>query len=702
MPLTVPTAGSIAGRAPRIEVAQPQGAAVIAEFGQRMAEVGQRWQDEQRQRQGQRAQLDITRDLGLARQEVEQIGDPAQIGAAWDARVQAIREQYITPGMDPKLSEALDLSLRELSDRHSLALGNRVIGLQQSQREADWVNLQQGIVAEAATADPTTFGALIDFGKAAIDDRVASGGLDPATAAQQKIALEQDVYGARAGALLQSDPKALLAQIDAKEWDVMGDALPGLRQQAARAVAEIEAVGAKEAAKAAEEQAKLIGDRLKEIVAIAGKGGAAIDESLMADPQVQANPEYARAAAAIALRDEKPGIRAMTVAELDAEILREKNRPVAAEWQLERLQVLEQWRDEAARKSATDPVSYLRDSGLKVPDLPPLDPADPAPFAQGLSARLATDAAARKQGYAQAPAVFDAEELATYKAAADPKADPAQRLALARAFASQGATESRYLAGKVIGADPVFTRATTLIGTLGDLPLAEEMLRGQARMKAGTVNMPTGPDQVRVFDEVTGGVFDRSPALKAEIMAAAEALYADGAATVQAGDGTKWADNGDAIEAYTAALQRVIGGRKDKDGQYTIGGLQPFNGGLTYLPPGVAMRDLEATWDSLNLQLDISSSFDQQPGGAQVRLAGTPFAAASIVPGALPDLGPEPGDILYDLQLRPVLTRDGQPTDVYELTYQHNGATVVVPQANDPDGRAYRFKLPALIREARK
>lgn len=702
MALTVPTAGSVAGRAAVVRLDAPDTGAVVAQFGAKMAEIGQQWQAEDRQRTAARAQLDITRDLGLARQEVEQIGDPAQIGTAWDAQVAAIREKYVTPDMDPQVRDQLDLTMRELGDRHGLALGNRVITLRQSQQQADWMGMQQQIAAEAVTADPETFQALLELGNAAIDQRVASGALDPATAAGEKLALERQVYGGRADALLQNDPQALLDGIAAGQWNVLGDGLAQVKTAAERAVAERAARATKDAEAAAKEQEAAIGKRLDEITAIVGKGGVAVDEAFLNDPAVKANPKYGEAAAAIALRNETPGIRTMTVAELDRQIATEKAKPRGFQYEMERLAVLESWRAEAEKKAATDPVGYMRDIGLTVPPLPDFDPANPQAYAQALAARVAREPVVQQQGYAAkgVQAIWSAAELAQVKAAADPKADPETRLALARSFAVQGEAAADRLASAV-GADPVFRRATRIMGTLGDEGLASELMRGQARIQSKTVVMPTGPDQTRTFDAITGGAFDGNPAAKAELMAAAEALYADRAATIDAGDGTAWADNSAAVDAYTEAVQRVTGARQDDTGSYTIGGLQEFNGATTYLPPGVSVDALTTGWDNITRKLDVPQGYDADPAAANItRLQGSAFAAASLVPGAVPDLGSDPADILSEVQLRPVLTKDGRTTDVYELTYSINGRTITVPQAGASDGRAYRFKLPTLLREA--
>lgn len=724
MTLTVPTAGSVAGRAPQLRVEAPETAGIVAAFGQRMADVGNQWKQEQRQRQTTQTLLDATREFGVARQEVEQIGDPAAIGPAWDTRRAAIAQKYITPDMDPEVANALRLSMQELGDRHSLALGNRVIGLRQSQQQADWLTTRQTIAAEAVNADPETLGAYLELGQAAIDTRAQQGVITPEQAAQEKIALQQEVYGNRADALLQTDPQGMLDQIKAGQWNMLGDGLAARKQTAERAVAEQAARAAKDAETAAKAQTDAIGKRIDEMIRIVGKGGTPIDLKETSNPLVQQHPKYPELAAALSLQSEEPGIRTMTVAELDRQIAAEKGKPVAAEYQMERLAVLEGWRAEAVTKSATDPVGYVRDIGLSVPELPPLDPADPGAFAQGLSARLSFDAATRQnRPEIKSPAVFAGPELAAIKEAADPKAAPETRLAVARSFAAQGEKNAAYLAS-VVGADPVLRRATVLLGSIGDQELATEMLRGAARIETKTVQMPSTAEQVRVFDEIAAGVFDANPAAKAELMAAAAALYADKAVPVETGASAGVFNDSAAVDAYTAAVQRVLGGRQDTNGSYSIGGVQEFNGAKVVLPPGVPVEAVNTAWDNIEQQLagyrytsrkeafgtTEDPVFAQRYGGPDAKVwvedpQANPlraFAGASIYPGDLPNLGPNAADMLYDYQPRPVMTPDGRMSDVYELTYQRNGMTEVVRVTGSPNGRAFRFKLSDLIRGAQQ
>lgn len=723
MSLTVPTAGSIAGRSASIRVEAPDTGGVLAQFGNALAQKAGQWKQEQLGRQSRQTQLDITRDLGQARQEIEAtVADPAQIGPTWEARVAEIRQRYITPDTDPALAEDLGITFQELNDRHALALGNRVIGLTQSQREAEWVETRQRISAEAVNADPTTFQAYVEFGEAAIDQRLAQAIITPEQAATEKVALRQEVFGARADALIATNPAAFLEAAEGGEWNMLGDAL-GARQKAAeKAVAEAAALAEKNAATAAQERNDAIGKRLTAMRDLFSDGRLVVDEAELNNPEVQAHPEYAATRAALDLRDEQPGIRTMTVAQLDQLIAAEEKRPIAAEYEGERLKVLRKWRDEAAVRQETDTVNWATQAGMAVPELPEFDPANPEGFVTGLSRRLSFDQTMRGQGYTRGQAVFSNDELTDIKAAIDPKADAETRLAMARVFTTMGDEAARYLGGPVLQADPAFVRATELLSLTGSDTVAREILRGQQRIESKTVNMPSQKDIVATFDEITRGAFDDNVALKSRLIEAARAAYADGAAGIDP-DGeasvVPFMDDTQAVEAFGAAVQRVLGAVPDRNGDLAIGGLQEIGGKPVLLPPGVAADDVEVAFDAVRDQLRGLWTLDtlppevrNAPTSGMVRTLPAPppmtdeqrFALlrAASVNGSIPELGADPVARMDTVTLRPVFARNGRQTDAYELVYMNNGVPTKVRQAGDPDGRPWRFSLNDLIRGANR
>lgn len=711
MSITVPRAGVIGGRSADVRVATPDVGDAIAQLGQRIQQKQQAMQAQTRELAVRRTQLDMTRELGQARLEVEQLNDPGAIDAEWGTRSAAVREKYLGPDengqprLDPEAQAALDLAFTGLNDRHMLDLGQKAISLQQSQANASWIGMQAQIAADAVTADPASLEAYFEMADDAIAARLASGTITPEEAAKEHLAFRQGVYEGRAREQIATDPDAFMAAAEAGEYDALGDGLGTFRTSAQQQIARRQA----EAAKAAEVQAKerdaAIDRRLTEMTGLMSDGFAVEDELALNSPEVQARPGYAAARAAQSLRDELPGIRQMTVAELDAQIAAETARPVAHKYQTERLAVLKGWRSEAAKAMETDFVGHAQKARLAVPELPAFDPATPDDFAAGLVRRLDFDSYAREQGYTRSQAIFSQAERDRLKPVLDPKAPAPAKLALAQSMVAASGGRVQPLA-KAAGADPVFSRAATVLAQTGNAGLAEEILQGQQKAALGTVNLPTAPQMTTIFNQLAGGAFDGSPSMKAELMEAARALYAASAEGV-APDGRDSAipfmDDDDAVNLFSASVQRVLGASADRSGDMTVGGLQEVNGAPTWLPPGIGVADVESAWEGLSNQLrgkvkmelygSPTYGFDSsQPEPDRLRA----FRAASI-DGSLPDLGADAARRLDTLTLQ----RVGE-TEVYELRYSHNGRSYTVPKAGDPAGRAFRFSLPDLLTEARK
>ncbi|WP_101339726.1 hypothetical protein [Cereibacter azotoformans] len=700
MSLTVPKAGTIAGRSASVRIEAPQTGQALSQLGERMLQKGIEIRREQLQRQGQQIQLDMTRDLGQARQQIEQTSDPDSMGPAWDRAVADVKSRYITDDIDPNLRQGLELSLQELGDRHALAIGNRSIGLRQSQREADWVTTRARITTEAATADPDTLSAYLEQADGRIQQRLAAGIITPEDAAKERLALRSDVASARATRQISDDPAAFLAAADAGEYDALGGETLASRRAVAQAEIDRRTAAAQKTAEiATRERTAAISKRLKEMTDLMLQGNAVTDEAFLADPEVQANADFGAAAAAQQLRNELPSIRQMTVPQLDAQIALEEKRPKTYKYQVERLQVLRQWRDSAAERWNSQPVETARKAGLPVGRVPEFDPADPAPFEAAMRSRLALDGAVTQEGYTRAAAIVDADEAAQLKTVVDPKAPVEPKVALARSIwnVTSGAGLPRVTAA--IGADPVFRRAVRTIGQTGSDGLATEILTGQQRQKLGTVNMPTAGNMRTVFDQVTQGAFDASPAQKAELLEAAGALYANSAPeTLDGADSAlSFLDDDDAVERFTTAVQRVAGATPDQNGRMTIGGVQEIRDAYVSLPPGVGADDVESALGDLDRHLRGQRRTEQgwdSSGGAAAPDLLRAFRAASG-DGSVPALGQNPRARFQTLQLR----RVGE-SEIYEFVYSQNGRTYAVPADGDPAGRAWRFRLPDLIREA--
>ena len=727
MSLTVPTSGDIGGRSASVQIATPDTGAVISEFGNKMAELGTKLKAQQQGYDTQRGVLAITKDMAQVRLDTEQLADPAQLGPTLDDGTAAIRAKYITADTPPEVAQAFDLAILDLQGRHGMALAEKSVNLTRSKREADWINTRADITTTAVTSDLETFGALLEYGEGLIDRRVAEGLTDPASGATEKLALRKEVYSGRANALIEADPQAFLTGVDAGDWTELGDDLAPRKLAAEKELARREAEGIKATEVAAKAQSAALKKRLGEMTKITKAGGRAVDETYLNSPEVQAaiqtDPElqtaYGEVRAANALRDELPGLRQMTPAQLDAQIVKEKaklNAGVTDEYQLERLKVLTAWRDSSAAKWANDKVNTAVEVGLTVPELPTLDSADPAAFAAGLSDRLGFDAAMKSYGPGQG--IFAPVELSSLKAVVDPKADTAPKLALATAIASAAAQNPEAVTG-LLGADPSFNRAVKIITTTGDTGLAEEILRGQQKDKLGTVELPTGPKFTAAFDEATAGAFEGNTTLKSEIQATARAIYADAAfgmdpAQVDA-------------DLMTRSIQRASGATVDTAGEYTVGGVQQINDAFVVLPSGIAAADVESTFESLagTMLGDSHAVSDVTLGDvAALGLRATPFnlgldlvtpdkpdintsalvdptnpnsgrmraLMSASVDGSAPELGKDPQGRLGMAQL----VRVGE-SDQYELFMRVDGRSHPIARAGDPKRRAWRFRLPDLI-----
>ena len=307
----------------------------------------------------------------------------------------------------------------------------------------------------------------------------------------------------------------------------------------------------------------------------------------------------------------------------------------------------------------------------------------------------------REKGYSEQSAVFTKDDKASLKAILAPGADAAPKVALLGAIL-EGSDGNPTEVMAALETDPVTRRAARVLAVTRDPGLTEAILRGSQKLDGKTVVPPSRKEQILAFDAMTGGVFDDAPALKAELMEATLALYADGAAGIDGETAATegWIADGAAYTLYQQSVQRLLGAQADRNGALTVGGLQEVNGGLTVLPVGLPVQVVEETWTSLSRSLSgrTGSRTDRDAGddrkAAISSTAMAVFARASI-DGGLPDLGSDPGGRFSTLTLQ----RVGE-SDVYELVREQNGRMIPVPVVGTD--YAYRFRLKDLIRGARQ
>lgn len=716
MTLTVPRAGVSAGRAPTLQVEENQTAGVVAEFGARIGQAGERILGDALDRQATRLQIDMTRALGEARLELEQEQDPDAIDAGWQSRSAELRKQFVegdgTAPVHPRLRERVGLAFDELANRHALALGGRAVEARQNQRRAQWLEYSTEVLAQSRTADPNTRQALLDQATRKVDEDLAAGHITPFEAAERKITLRDEAARTAARGLVDDNPQDFLARVEAGEFaDMEADALEAYRVRAQGNIQQAEAQAARDAEAAEADRQKQIGDQLDLISDIAGKGGiTAAETDFLASPDARNHPDYTRAMAAVQLRDEIPQLATMAPPELEALLRDERAKPRTARYQMERVAVLERLLDETRAGWSGDGVTYAAEKGFRVPELPAWDPSQPAGFEAGLRDRLGFASRAIAEGYTDRPPILSDTEIAQLRDAASVTADPSARAALARSL--WRATGGRLApVASLIEADPVFAHAAGLIGQTGSDTVAREMFRGQQKIAAGTVNVPSAADQNAVLFDVTGGILSDDPAL-GQIKQAAIALYADAAAGLdpeQVREAGRWIENSDARAIFERSVQRALGATPDGSGRLRIGGVQELatdrgNFGTVILPPGVhvnaAGQALDRTLRSLagvTTAADGTALFPDPEGlfsgrampPLESRLA---ILSAASLSGAAPDLGDDP--VLAFSNTRLVLVGD----DSYSLMFQRDdgGEDLVLQE----DGRPYRFSLRRLIREA--
>ncbi len=697
MTLTVPRAGIGAGRAPGIELDTDQTGAVVADFGARLAQTGERILGEALDRQATRLRIDMTRALGEARLEFEQMNDPDRIDAEWPERVRAMRSRFLA-GEDgrpvhPRLQERVGLAFDELANRHGLALGERAIAARRNQREANWIAYSSEVLTQSRTVDRDTRETLLEQAVAQVNDDLAAGHITPVEAVSRKLELRENAARTAALQMVDADPQGFLDATDGGQFDDLppddveryrGRAQTNIERQAKAAQDDAE-----EAQKARDRE---IGDRLDLISDIAGKDLVTAGETdFLASPGARAHPKWPEAMAAVRLRDEIPDLATLTPEEIRAELDKARAEPKTAEFQAGRVAVLERLLGETEKGWAGDGVSYAAERGFRVPELPAFDPGNPAGFERGLRDRLSFAARAVAEGYTETPPILSEAERKALGEMVQPDADPAQRAALARSI--WRATDGR--AGPVvrsIGGDEVFAHAAGLIGATGSTAMAERIFAGQQKIANKTVNLPSHRDQVIVFDELTEGLFEGQPGVKAQVMAVAQALYADGAAGIDPDEltGGRFRD-GDAREIFERSVQLALGAAPDADGNLTVGGLQELSTGLTELPPGVARRTADAAIDKVERQLRGATWDGRVENWTFTDPDADRFRAlkAASRSGAAPDLGDTPYERWAEVRMVPI------GNDLYKLTWDAgNGLVFDIP---DDTGARFEFSLRKLI-----
>lgn len=704
MTLTVPRAGVIGGAAAQLRpVPAPQFGEAAAQLGGAIKQLGDTIEAERLDREAQRLQLDITRDLGKARLEFEQMTDPDQIDAAWPERMAAIRAHYFDgtredgrPRVDPKLRGRMDLAFTELADRHAYSLASNAIALRHSQREATWIDYSREVTTQAATADPATRETLIAQADGQIDSLLAAGTITPEEAARRKQALRGEVTAASAITLIDTDPVGFLEAADAGEFAELGaEGLARARVQATGELARREAAAAAQLEKDQQLQARRVNDELDQLITLTQGGRRAQQLAMLANPTVRAvaDPEkLAEADAMAALLEETPTLAEMTLPQLDAQIAAERERSLSRDYEARRMTILEDLRDAKAEAIRTDIVAAGQSAGAIGAPIE-FDPADELAFRGALRTRRdETDLFARREGQAAPPVPLTEAERETLRERAKVTTDPAERAVLARSVAA----ELGDAGVRQISDDPVFAHMAGFLAAGGNERLAQRAFRGQQVLDAQNIVLPPLKDRLDPQFEEMADLLDRLPGgeyAKAGIRATADAFYAEanrGIAGGRSGGGV----TGDLDpDAYRQALHEAMGGTGPVDDDTARGGVQEVRGALTILPRGIGAGQVEDAFDRLGMAATVAQDEMGRPVDLSAFDAATldrQLSAASRN-GKAPRINGQPID---ERTLRR-LTLQAVGDDAYVLVYPDTGEAVL-----DEDGQELQLSLTRLLRVA--
>lgn len=701
--LTVPRAPNIVGRTATEQFEPPQTGAMVADFGNRMLQFGTVLETDRLDRQMSRLRVDMTKDLGDLRLQVEEIGDPEAAGAAWDQGIAQLRQTYQTgtddrgrPRIDKKNVENFGLAFDDLSNTHALALGGRFLALRQSQRAATYYEYSTVAGNQAAKADPATREKLYADFDEETDRQVAAGTMDPEKAAKTKLEFRQRTENAAAIELQAADPEGLVEALDGGEFANLDPETRARYGVSAQAEVDRRAVAEQKAAEAgAKEAAAQVDKDLGKLIDLSDHGGAiAVDQAFLARPDVQASPRYPEAQAALALRQEVPDLAFKTPAELDVLIATEKKRPITEPWDEKRLTVLEAQRARAADGWRTDGIAYARKSGLPVPALPTFDPANPDAFADAIAARVTFGQGLKADGYTTDTLILDQDEQATIAKTLAGLTDPAAKAALAGALTG-AVLERKGNPGQIaaLAADPVLSWVGGMQARGAGSPgLAAEILSGQQAMEAKNLILPPVADRISPTFEQLGTVFADIPGgerLQAGVTAAADALYA---ARIRRIDPTGAIDE----DLYRQALHEVQGGTGTVGSANARGGLQEVNGRLTLLDPGMRPEDFDGPIMAMRAQMQYETNGMTMPAEVKASQKWPASSEAALQSasksGGLPSINGEPltADDLSGVSFVAV------GPDKYVLVLDIGNG---VQATDSTTGEPYVFSLKRLMRE---
>jgi hypothetical protein len=335
--------------------------------------------------------------------------------------------------------------------------------------------------------------------------------------------------------------------------------------------------------------------RLADVAALAGAGRQVDGEAeLMADPAMQALPEYAAAAAAIELRNSLPDFAALTPAEQAAQITAERVRPIAERFEDRKLSAMEAAYTATTKAWKADPIAQAQALEIGTPAALPTDLSDPDEWTAVFAARRSFGRGLMDDGYISGPAFFTQAERAQLTTLTAKNQDPRMRAVFAASIAG-GFGEDAPRAFAAISDDPVFSHVGGLMAAGGGAAAAVKAFEGQTAIAAKSVTLPTDALRREWLFEAAGPLlaqtFADDAATQTAILETANAIYAAGAQGVDPKDAPDVA-----FDLWTEALQTAMGAARDARGEMT-GGVQDVRDVKTWLPVGVSAIEVDRVLD---------------------------------------------------------------------------------------------------------
>ena len=687
MTLTVPQAGSEAGRAARMRVEGREDGNAITAFGQQVKGIFERVEQFELNSEFERAQVDATRELNDLRLEVEQIGDPRAAGQAWDQRSAAIKQRYLvgdeaSPALNQRNQERFGLAFDQAVNAHSFSLGRRFLQDRIAQREATAMQATQQFAREAVANNGESAEETFARGDAYLDGLVADGVIAADEAERRKLELRQGSSTALLTDMLRQDPQELMRQLDDPSR------FPGLaptdiaiwKTKAQTAIDQDLRFGASQVKKETT-------DFLRVIRSEAMSGKDVHWDDLLSDPNIVGHDDFAQTEAVVLLAQERPDLLSMSPAQLNAEIEKERQSAPGDERSARRLEALIEIRDQNVAGYEKDPIRQAEKVELPVPAFTAeIDPADPTAFEQSIRQRLTFAEQMQAESYTGGPLrLFSDKEEDELKALAGTDQDPEVRATLARIAASAVAEDGSTPVLDLLG-DPVMSHVGGLLSAGGREALGREILQGQAAIDLGNALVPPASERLEEAQSVIGDVLVGLPGeevLQQEINQSIDALFA---ARIKREDPTGEMN----AKIYTQAAHEVLGGTGQYDSREARGGIQDFRGAQTIIPMGLSAEKLDTNFTMLGTDGTGSSYFATYRSFSDERFQ---KHLRQISGGALPVVEGQPitRDELVDGQLSVKAIGD----DVYIL--QVDTATGVKTVQSDAGGD-YQFSLRLLNR----